>query len=205
MSNKVFSLGNAGSATGLLAISGATNATPIVITLAANHGLKNGDRIAIAGVTGNTNANGEWTLASVGATTATLLGSVGNGAFGGTVRVATIFDTTPGMRNHSAACHLYGNGLATLLLEAFESYAEFAAGNNAALGNVPAPVVSPGIAGVTNTNATSASGSTVARCEPMWQAMPLKRRTGDDKIRGTSARATSSSRPNLVSCRPVAM
>jgi hypothetical protein len=162
MSNKVISLGNAGSATGLLTVTGATNATPIVITLGANHGLKNGDRIAIAGVTGNTNANGEWTLASVGATTATLLGSVGNGAFGGTVRVANIFDTTPGMRNHSGAVHLYGNGVATLQLEAFESYAEFAAGNNAALGNVPAPVVSPGLAGITNTNATSASGSTVA-------------------------------------------
>lgn len=162
MSNKVFSLGNAGSATGLLVVSGSTNATPIVITLAANHGLKNGDRIAIAGVTGNTNANGEWTLSSVGATTATLTGSVGNGTHGGTVRVANIFDTTPGMRNHSGAVHLYGNGVATLLLEAFESYTEFAAGNNVNLGAVPAPVQSPGIAGVTNTNASSASSSTVA-------------------------------------------
>lgn len=162
MSNKLLSAGNAGSATGLLTITGATNATPIVITLGANHGLKNGDRIAIAGVTGNTNANGEWTLASVGATTATLLGSVGNGAFGGTVRVANIFDATPHMRGHSGVMHLYGNGLATLLLEAFESYTEFAAGNNVNLGSVPAPVVSPGIAGVTNTNATSASSSTVA-------------------------------------------
>ncbi|ALV06693.1 hypothetical protein [Roseateles depolymerans] len=162
MSNKVLTIGSAGAAGGLITISGATNATPIVITLGAGHGLKNGDRIAIAGVTGNTNANGEWTLASVGATTATLVGSVGNGVFGGTPRVATIFDATPGMRNHSAALHLWGNGVATLLLEAFESYAEFAAGNNAQLGIVPAPVLSPGLPGITNTSASAASSSTVA-------------------------------------------
>jgi hypothetical protein len=162
MSNKVLSLGSAGSATGLLTISAATNATPIVVTLGANHGLKNGDRIAVAGITGNTAANGEWTLASVGATTATLVGSVGNGAFGGTARVATIFDTTPHMKLHSAACHLWGNGLATLLLEAFETYADFAAGNNASLGAVAAPVLSPAIPGVTNTTASSASSSQVA-------------------------------------------
>ncbi len=162
MSNKVLSLGSAGAAAGLLAISAATNATPIVITLNAGHGLKNGDRIAIAGVTGNTNANGEWTLASVTATTAVLQGSVGNGTFGGTPRVATIFDITPSMRNHSSALHLWGNGLATLLLEAFESYAEFAAGNNAQLGVVPAPILSPGAPGITNTSASGASSSTVA-------------------------------------------
>lgn len=162
MSNKVVSLGSAGSAVGLLVISAGTNATPIVATLAANHGLKNGDRIAISGVTGNTNMNGEWTLASVGATSATLVGSVGNGTFGGTVRVATVFDTTPHMKLHSAACHLWGNGLATLLLEAFETYADFAAGSNASGGAVSAPVLSSGIPGVTNTNATSASLVTVA-------------------------------------------
>lgn len=162
MSLKGLSLGSAGSATGLLTVSAATNATPIVITLGANHGKKNGDRIAISGITGNTNANGEWTLSSVGATTATLVGSVGNGAFGGTARVATLFDVTPAMKNHSMVLHLWGNGLATLLLENFDSYAEFAAGDNSLLGAVPAPVVSPAILGNTNVAASSASAVTIA-------------------------------------------
>lgn len=162
MSNKVVSVGSAGSAVGLLVVSSSTNATPIVITLAAGHGLKNADRIAIAGITGNTNANGEWKLSAVGATSATLTGSVGNGTHGGTVRVANIFDTTPHMKLHSAAMHTYGNGLATLLLEAFENYADFAAGSNASLGTVAAPVLSPGLLGITNTTASSASSSQVA-------------------------------------------
>src|SRR3954468_16497150 len=121
MSNKVLSIGNAGSATGLLVVSGSTNATPIVITLAANHGLKNGDRIAIAGVTGNTNANGAWRLSSVGATTATLVGSVGNGTHGGTVRVGVMMDETPTMRNHSAALHTYGNLVGTVDIEVYDN------------------------------------------------------------------------------------
>jgi len=45
------------------AITGATNATPIVITSAA-HGFSNGDKITIAGVLGNTNANGTFLVAS---------------------------------------------------------------------------------------------------------------------------------------------
>lgn len=162
MSLKAQSLGSAGSAADLITISGATNATPIVITLAANHGLKNGDRIAVAGITGNTGANGEWTLASVGATTATLLGSVGNGAYGGTPRVARIFDATPTMKGHSAVLQTAGNLVGTVTFTGFESYAEFAANDNSLLGTVVAPIQSPGDQGVTNTNATSASSSTKA-------------------------------------------
>ena len=141
MANKIASLGSAGSAAAGIVISSLSNATPIVATLAAGHGLKDGDRIAIAGVTGNTNANGEWTLASTGGTAATLLGSQGNGASGGTIRVAKVFDTTPNMRNHSAAMHLWGNPVATVDIESYESYADFAAGANTA--GAVAPVVSP--------------------------------------------------------------
>ena len=159
---KTTSLGSAGSATAMISISGSTNATPIVITVAANSGLKTGDRLAIAGVTGNTNANGEWTLEAVTATTFKLLGSVGNGAHGGTVRAAQIFDTTPLAKGHSAQMVIAGNGAATLLVEAFESYADFAAGNNVTLGFVQAPVLSSAVQDVTNTNATSASSLTVA-------------------------------------------
>lgn len=156
MANKVVSLGSVGSAAAGITISSSTNATPIVVTLGAGHNLKNGDRIAIAGVTGNTNANGEWTLASVGATTATLLGSVGNGTHGGTVRVGVIMDTTPHMQNHSAAMHLGGNLVGTLDIESYANYADFAAGanNNGAV----APVLSPSIG-----TASAGSSSTPAK------------------------------------------
>lgn len=162
MSLKAKSLGSAGSAVDMILISGATNATPIVITVAANSGLKTGDRLAIAGITGNTAANGEWTLEAVTATTFKLLGSVGNGTYGGSPRAAQIFDQTPLMDGHSAVLKMAGSGACTVTLTAFESYAEFAANDNSLLGFVQAPVVSSAVQGVTNTNATSASSSTKA-------------------------------------------
>lgn len=168
MSIKSLSIGSAGSAVAMHLISAATNATPIVITVAANSGLKTGDRLAIAGITGNTGANGEWTLEAVTATTFRLLGSVGNGTYGGTPRAALIFDRTPMMEDHSAELALGGNGVCTLLIEAFQSYDEFVAGNNAGpvggggAGFVPAPLASSAYSFVTNVNATSASTSTIA-------------------------------------------
>jgi len=101
MSLKSKSLGTVGSAAAGILITSGTNATPIVATVTAGHRLKNADRISIAGVTTLTSMNGDWTLGSVGATTATLLGSAGNGAFGGTASVAVICDQTPFMYNHS--------------------------------------------------------------------------------------------------------
>lgn len=67
------------------AITNATNATPIVIT-SNGHGLSNNDRVAIAGVGGNTAANGIWSVANVAANTFELEGSTGSGAYtaGGT-------------------------------------------------------------------------------------------------------------------------
>ena len=162
MANKLKSLGSAGSAVDMILITGATNATPIVITVAANSGLKTGDRLAIAGITGNTGANGEWTLEAVSATTFKLLGSVGNGTYGGTPRACQIFDSTPAMRNHSAHLAIGGNLVGTVTLTSFESYAEFAANDNSLLGTVVAPIASSAVQGVTNTNATSASSSTKA-------------------------------------------
>jgi hypothetical protein len=96
------------------------------------------------------------------ATTGQLVGSVGNGTYGGTPRCALIFDKTPLMRGHSALLALGGNCVGTMLLEAFNSYDEFAAGANGNLGLVEAPIVSSGFSFVTNTNATSASAVTVA-------------------------------------------
>ncbi len=162
MSLKAKSLGSAGSAVDMILISGATNATPIVITVAANSGLKTGDRLAIAGITGNTAANGQWTLEAASATTFKLLGSVGNGTYGGSPRAAQIFDETPTMEGHSATLAVSGNLVGTVTLTSFKSYAEFAANDNSLLGFVQAPVVSSALQGITNANATSASSSTKA-------------------------------------------
>lgn len=69
-----------------LTITGASNATPIVIT-SASHGLATGDMVTIASVGGNTAANGTWKITKVGDNTFSLDGSVGNAAYtsGGTV------------------------------------------------------------------------------------------------------------------------
>lgn len=68
------------------AISGATNATPIVLTLPSGHGFSANDLIVVSGVAGNTAANGTFVVQSAGSTTVTLKNSVGNGAYtsGGT-------------------------------------------------------------------------------------------------------------------------
>lgn len=64
------------------AITGATNANPIKIT-ANNHGLSTGDKVWIANVTGNTNANGGYTITKVDANNFTLNGRAGNAAYTG--------------------------------------------------------------------------------------------------------------------------
>lgn len=110
MSLKQKSLGTiSASATSGISVSGATNATPIVVTLGAGHGLVNGDRIHISGITGNTGANGEWTLNFTGANTAQLLGSKGNGTYGGTPVVNVICDVTPFQANHRCIAAVNGN------------------------------------------------------------------------------------------------
>ncbi len=69
-------------------ITGATNAIPIVVTV-ANHGLSNGQSVVISGVAGNTAANGTWIVSSVTANTFALSNSVGNGSYtsGGIVTI----------------------------------------------------------------------------------------------------------------------
>ncbi|MBM3994532.1 MAG: hypothetical protein FJ303_10335, partial [Planctomycetes bacterium] len=69
-------------------ITGATNATPIVIT-SNNHGLQTGQRVIITGVAVNTNANGLFTINVVDANRFELVGSAGNGVgVGGTWTLA---------------------------------------------------------------------------------------------------------------------
>ena len=69
-----------------IAVTGATNASPIVITTAANS-LATGDVVTIASVGGNTAANGTFRVTVLSSTTFALQGSTGNGAYtsGGTV------------------------------------------------------------------------------------------------------------------------
>ena len=62
-------------------ISGATNAIPIVITTSAAHGLVTGGLVTIAGVKGNTAANGTWLITVLSATTFSLCNSTGNAAY----------------------------------------------------------------------------------------------------------------------------
>lgn len=73
-------------------ITGATNASPIVIT-SASHGLTTGTRVTISGVGGNTAANGTFTITRLDANTFSLDGSSGNGAYtsGGTWHVSGLY------------------------------------------------------------------------------------------------------------------
>ncbi len=70
------------------AITGASNASPIVVTSTA-HGLSPGTTVTIVGVLGNTAANGTFTVSKIDANRFSLNGSTGNGAYtsGGTFRV----------------------------------------------------------------------------------------------------------------------
>lgn len=74
-------------------ITGATNASPIVIT-STSHGLTNGTRVTVTGVGGNTAANGTFLVANKTDNTFELAGSTGNGAYtsGGTWNVAGIYE-----------------------------------------------------------------------------------------------------------------
>ena len=105
MSAKIRSLGTVagGAAQEGLRVTGGTNATPIVLTINAGHGLKLMDHIRVGGITGLTSANGEWHVSVVTATTITLEGSVGNGTFGGTATCRLLCDETPFMKGHDAA------------------------------------------------------------------------------------------------------
>ncbi len=62
-------------------VTGASNASPIVITTASTQQLQNGMQVTISGVTGNTAADGTFTVANRTGTTFELAGSTGNGAY----------------------------------------------------------------------------------------------------------------------------
>jgi hypothetical protein len=62
------------------AVSNATNASPVVIT-SNGHGLSTGTRVTVAGVGGNTAANGTFQITQIDANTFSLDSSNGNGAY----------------------------------------------------------------------------------------------------------------------------
>lgn len=62
-------------------ITAATNASPIAVTVTGTHGLATGTSVTITGVVGNTATNGTFVLTSTGASTFTLDGTTGNGAY----------------------------------------------------------------------------------------------------------------------------
>lgn len=68
-------------------ITDATNASPIVITTNAAHGLSTGALVVVTGVLGNTAADGTWYIEVLSDTTLRLLTSEGNSAYisGGTI------------------------------------------------------------------------------------------------------------------------
>ena len=113
---KMRSLGTVSSAARGILITSGTNATPIVATVTAGHRQRNGSRIAITGVTTLTAMNGEWELSSVGATSATLVGSAGNGAFGGTAVVSVLCDQTPFLPRNAAVALAADIGVAAIFI-----------------------------------------------------------------------------------------
>lgn len=78
-------------------VSAATNLTPIQITTTVPHQLTTGDLVNVAGVAGNTAANGDWPISVVDASNFLLVGSAGNGAYttGGTVQSLGMGTTYP--------------------------------------------------------------------------------------------------------------
>lgn len=77
---KLYDYGTTGQ--GVVTVSAATNAAPIVLTTSTQSpAFNNGDFVYVWGVGGNTAANGIFQVTSVTATSLTLVGSTGNGAY----------------------------------------------------------------------------------------------------------------------------
>lgn len=91
-------------------VTGATNASPIVIT-SANHKLTTGMKVTVESVGGNTAANGTHTITVVNANSFSLDGSTGNGAYtsGGTWKATGLYNVSiaPTTNNGYAAGGFY--------------------------------------------------------------------------------------------------
>ena len=80
-SQKVITFSNTALNGTSVAVSGATNATPIVLTVPSGHGVAAANYVRATGVLGNTAANGLFRASAVSATTITLEDSAGNAAY----------------------------------------------------------------------------------------------------------------------------
>ncbi len=105
-----------------LTVTGATNATPIVVTTSASHGLRNGDQVWISLVGGNTAANNaaatpSWFVGSVTATTFALYsdaalstGVAGSGAYtSGGIVVPAMIGTVDGNYTRQRLLDIYND------------------------------------------------------------------------------------------------
>jgi hypothetical protein len=119
----------------LPAIQAASNATPIQITTATAHGYSTGQKLELYGITGNTGANGVFTITVTGATTFTLQGSVGNGVYNaGTGRIA---------RRIACQCTFFTNNATSSTSNPYTTFepnnAFVRVGSRASLGSSAAP------------------------------------------------------------------
>lgn len=91
---------NAGqSSTTTLTVTGATNASPIVVTTSLSHYLWTGASVTISGAVGNTATNGTFTITKLSDTTFSLNGSTGNGTWtsGGSATVNNYYNSRSSM------------------------------------------------------------------------------------------------------------
>lgn len=79
---------------GTQAITGATNATPIVVSTSLAHGYSTGDVIQLSGATGNTATNGVFKVTVTSSTQFSLDDSSGNGTYGSSGVISPIFCRT---------------------------------------------------------------------------------------------------------------
>ena len=75
-------------------ITGATNATPIVVSTSLAHGYSTGDVIQLSGATGNSAANGIWKVTVTSSTQFSLDNSSGNGTYGSSGVISPMFCRT---------------------------------------------------------------------------------------------------------------
>lgn len=79
---------------GTQAITGATNAAPIVVSTSLAHGYSTGDVIQLSAATGNTAANGIWKITVTSTTQFSLDDSSGNGTYGSSGVISPMFCRT---------------------------------------------------------------------------------------------------------------
>lgn len=92
-------------------VSGATNASPIQITTSTAHSLATGQTVTIAGVGGNTAANGNFIVTVLNTTQFTLNNTTGNGTYtsGGTATGNAILNTSSQASTEFSATIISGN------------------------------------------------------------------------------------------------